>query len=199
MAVVQLSVRDAQLFTRLYVAADDISVARQWAEHLKKKKWYRRPWSRGKIYLHQSAYVTAIVVAYGRVFAPGRNGLNFPKRLVPYDAAEKGLHERLLELRHKVHAHSDLDKWTVQPWEAGGFRTTIVGQPIHVIEEADVDLFLVMTRKLLDAIANRQGKILRAFGRPLLEGSLDDRLNRLTDEMRRLEMGKKMIIDFGEA
>jgi hypothetical protein len=196
MAIVQLGEREARLFTKLYVSANDISLARQWAEHLQKKKWYRRPWSRGKIYLHQSAYVTAIVVAYGRVFAPGRGQFNFPERLIPYDVAEWDLHKRLLELRHSVHAHSDLDKWRVEPWEVGGFRTTIVGQPIHLIEKADVELFLVMTKKLLDGIADRQEQILGVCGAPVAEGSLDERLIRLTEAMERLEVGETMVIPF---
>lgn len=198
MGVLKLSAIDQKNFTKLYASADDVSVARQWAQHLQKKKWYRRPWSWGKIYLHQSAYVTAIVVAYGRVFSVGRGGFNFPKRLVPYDAVEWDLHHRLLDMRDKVHAHSDLEKWRVEPWHVSGFSTTIVGQPQNVIEETDIELFLNMTEKLLARIADRREQILRAY-KPISErGPEEDPIDKLIEAVGRLEVGEKLNIPVGK-
>ena len=82
---------------------------------------------------------------------------------MPYCHAERELHERLLDLRHTVHAHSDLDKWNVRPWSADGFSTAIVGQPTHLIEEADLAQFLSMTEKLLKAIARRKDELLAPY------------------------------------
>lgn len=163
MTLLELSEPDRKLYTKLYASADDIRLARQWAEHIQKKRYFRKPWTRGKVYLRQSAYVTALVVAYGRVFASGRGGYQFPKRLMPYGEAERNLHDRLLDLRHKVHAHSDLDKWNVRPWSVDGFSTAIVGQPTHLIGEPDLALFLSMTEKLLAAIAKRKDEILAPY------------------------------------
>jgi hypothetical protein len=168
MTLLKLSEPDRKLYTKLYASADDLRLARQWAEHIQKKRYFLKPWARGKVYLRQSAYVTALVVAYGRVFASGRGGYKFPKRLMPYRDAEWNLHQRLLDLRHKVHAHSDLDKWNVRPWTVDGFSTAIVGQPTHLIEEADLALFVSMTEKLLEAIAKRKDEILAPYivGKP---------------------------------
>lgn len=194
----ELSDKDRRTFTKLYASADDIAVARRWAEHIQKKRWFRQPWSGGKIYLHQSAYVTALVVAYGRVFAVGRGGFDFPKRLIPYDAAERDLHERLIELRNKVHAHSDLDKWNVRPWHAAGFSTAIVGQPKHMIEEADIALFLVMTEKLLEKIASRKEEILQAYIAGHDRGPTSDPLDRASEAMGELGVGESLMIRFKE-
>ena len=195
---VKLSDNDRRAFTKLYASADDIVVARRWAEHIQKKNWFRQPWSRGTIYLHQSAYVTALVVAYGRVFEVGRGGFDFPKRLIPYDAAERDLHKRLLELRNKVHAHSDLDKWNVRPWHAHGFSTAIVGKPKHLIEETDIALFLAMTEKLLVNIAARKEEILRAYIVEHDRGPTSNPLDRASDAMGELEVGESLMIRFNE-
>jgi len=162
--LLEMSVHDRQTVTKLVASATDIGFARDAAEHLLKKKWYdRMPWSRGKVYFHQSAYVTTLVVSYGRVFEVGKRGYNFPKKLLQYEAAEKALHAKLLNLRNKVHAHSDLDQWSVRPWHADGFSTEIVGQPFRVIEEPDIRLFLAMTSKLLAGINAKREKIVAPY------------------------------------
>lgn len=162
--LLEMSSHDRQTVTKLVASATDIGFARDAAEHLFKKKWYdRMPWSRGKIYFHQSAYVTTLVVSYGRVFEVGKRGYNFPKKLLQYEATEKALHVKLLTLRNKVHAHSDLDQWSVRPWHADGFSTEIVGQPLHVIEEADIQLFLAMTSKLLTRINAKREEIIAPY------------------------------------
>ena len=170
-------------------------MAREWAQHIQKKRWFRHPWSRGKTYLHQSAYITALVVAYGRVFASGRSAYNFPKRLIRYDKVELELHNRLLELRHKVHAHSDLEKWTVRPWHADGFRTTIVGQPTHRIDEPDIELFLTMTEKLLVRISARMQEIVgRYISGP--EGTPAEQLERVLEVIGQLGPGENLTLAF---
>ncbi len=195
MTLLKLSESDRKLYTKLYASADDLRLARQWAQHIQKKRYFHKPWARGKVYLRQSAYVTALVVAYGRVFAPGRGGYNFPKRLVPYDDAERKLHERLLDLRHKVHAHSDLDKWNVRPWSIDGFSTAIVGQPTHLIDEADLALFVSMTERLLERIAKRKDEILAPYvvGKPAHPSKA---VNLAMAATKVLEAGDKLIIGF---
>lgn len=64
MSFLPIEERDQRLLTKLQASSSDLGFAQVcWAEHLLAKKWFRMPWSRGKIYTHQSAYVTAIVVA----------------------------------------------------------------------------------------------------------------------------------------
>ena len=152
------------------------------------------PWSRGKIYFHQSAYVTTLVVSYGRVFEVGKRGYNFPRKLLKYEAAEKALHAKLLTLRNKVHAHSDLDQWSVRPWHADGFNTEIVGQPFHVIEEADIQLFLAMTSKLLTRINARREEIVAPYRAATQLSS--DRIDfvQLEAALEQLQVGESVFI-----
>jgi hypothetical protein len=163
MHALPLSDTDRKLFKKLYASAQDIRMARHCAEHIEKKQLYRPPYARGKIYLNQGTYVTALVVAYGRVFAGGRGGYGFPKRLMPYDADELALHERLLLLRNKIYAHSDLDIWQAEPWRVDGMRAAKISQPIYAIDEPDIARFLGMTEKLLARIKARESEILEPY------------------------------------
>lgn len=158
-----LSERDKRLYTKLYASARDIGFARACAEHIRKKAWYGRPWSRGTIYFQQSAYVTSLVVSYARPFATGRNGYAFPARLIPYTPDEMALHTDLLDRRNKVHVHSDLDKWNVRPWRSEDFETVIIGEPWLIIGQPQIELFLTMTERLQTAISRRMTEIIAAY------------------------------------
>src|SRR3546814_19279515 len=95
----ELSKRDKLLIKKLHASGTDIKLARAYAEEIIKKNWFRPPWSRGKGYIHQGAYVTALVVSYGRPFAPGRGGFTFPRNVIPYGEDEFSLHDRSEERR----------------------------------------------------------------------------------------------------
>lgn len=156
---IELSPRDRTLYAKLYASFSDVALARRCAEHIKAKGWYRRPWSRGSIYFQQSAFVTSLVVSYSRPFSPGRGGLAFPKRLIPYNPNQWALHDQLIGQRNEVYAHSDLERWTVRPWRSADFETTIVGQPILVLEPPQIEAFLEMTEPLMNAIRSRMDEI----------------------------------------
>jgi hypothetical protein len=163
---IALSENDKLLVTKLHASGADIRQARAYAFEIMKKNWFRMPWSRGKGYFHQGAYVTALVVSYGRPFATGRGGYRFPSKLIPYSQQELELHQRLLKQRSKIYAHSDLDHWNIRPFkeDENYFETIIVGQPFHVLEREDVELFLRMTSKLVDSIHGRYSQILKQYG-----------------------------------
>lgn len=57
-----------RVYERLLVAAENFGFARQYAQHLLKKRWHSARWEhRGSIYMQQSAFVTALVVSYAGV------------------------------------------------------------------------------------------------------------------------------------
>lgn len=159
----ELSERDKKKYHKLYVSAADISYARRCASHLKKKNFFRPPWSRGTLYFQQSAFVTSLIVSYARPFTNGRSGENFPSKLISYDLIQMKLHDELLKRRHKVYAHSDPDAWRVQPWRSGDFETTIVEQPWLIVSEDEIELFLSMTLDLLRNIGKAQTEILANY------------------------------------
>lgn len=198
MTFLPISEPDRLSITKLHASASDMEVARTWAKHLVKKKWFRKPWSRGATYSHQSAYVTAIVVAYGRVFASGRGGVNFPKRLIDYDAAEWALHGRLLEMRHKVYAHSDLDKWSVRPWKHEDFETVLLGQPIHFIEESELAMLIGMTERLQTAIGCRYAEIIARYRVANPSLSTKSRIDQVMEAIQNLEVGENLAIRIQE-
>jgi len=160
----EITTEHRRLLSKLHASGADIKQARAYAELIVKKNWFKMPWSRGKQYFHQSAYVTALIVSYARPFAQGRNGYTFPRRLVPYDDTEWTIHERLLEQRNKIYAHSDLEKWNIRPWKSGNFDTVIIGQPAHYISREDIDVFIPMTSNIMSAIALRYSEILQEYG-----------------------------------
>lgn len=194
MAFLPISEHDRLTITKLHASASDLGTARTWAEHLLKKKWFRKSWSRGKTYGHQSAYVTALVVAYGRVFATGRGGFGFPKRLIDYNTDEWALHERLLETRNKVYAHSDLDKWTVKPWRVEGFETVVLGEPTHLIEEQDLTMLVAMTARLQAAIGRRTAEILASYRAAEQKPARTSRVDQAINVIGQLEVGEMLAI-----
>lgn len=157
--LLELSDRDRILFHKLHVSSFDISYARQCAVHVKKKDWFREPWSRGTLYFQQTAFVTALVVSYARPFAVGRAGLNFPNKLIPYDDVQMKFHLDLLSRRNRVYAHSDPETWSVRPWKSGDFETTIEGRPWLIVRRDEIDRFIPMTDALIASIADRMAEI----------------------------------------
>ncbi|MFG0337697.1 hypothetical protein ACF8FF_07165 [Pseudomonas sp. zjy_13] len=106
-----------RLYERLYVAAEDLGRARQYAQHLLKKGWHSAPWERrGTIYMQQSAFVTALVVSYARPFTKSYGWPTLPEGILPEDEGATALHAHLMDLRHEVYAHSDSKHHEVQPW-----------------------------------------------------------------------------------
>ena len=198
MAFLPISDRDRLTITKLHASASDLGSVRVWAEHLIKKKWFRKPWSRGATYIHQSAYVTALVSAYGRVFAGGRGGFGFPRRLIDYDTNEWALHERLLDMRNKVYAHSDLDKWTVDPWQYHDFETVVLGQPIHLIEESELTKLIGMTERLQAAIGQRYAEILAPYRAAHATPPTKSCVDQAMEAIEQLEVGEMLAIRFDD-
>jgi hypothetical protein len=200
MAYLNLSERDRLDITKLHASVSDLHNAQTWAKHLLKKKWYRRPWSRGATDSHQSAYITAIVVAYGRVFSTGRNGRKFPAKLIDYDSDDWELHERMLRMRHEIYAHSALDKWTVKPWKVDDFETTVIGEPMNIIEEADLRRLVAMTQRLRSAAVHRTAEIMapyKTIGIP--SAPLRSSIDLAMEAIGQLEVGEALALPVPEA
>jgi hypothetical protein len=156
-----LNDRDKRLYTKLFVSNSDIEYAQRCAGQLKKKGWHHRPWDRrGSVYFQQSAFTTALVVAYARVFKRSIGMTNFPQRLLGYSAAEKQLHSKLIALRDEVCAHSDGSRYSIRPWRSGSFSTDIVSGPMLMLSAEDTDRFLVMTERVQLAIRKRMKELL---------------------------------------
>lgn len=157
------STSDRLEITKLHASISDLRKAVTWARHILTKKWCRGRCSSGQTYSRQSTYVPSIVMAYGRVFASGRNGRKFPERLIEYDNDDRALHQRLLEMRNAVYAHSSLDRFTAKPWKVDDFETTVIGEPINKIEEPDLQRLVAMAERLQAAASERYSAIIAPY------------------------------------
>ncbi len=115
-----------QTYQILHVAQLDLSQAAFFADHLITQGWHFETWETNwRTYLHQSAYVTAMVVAYSRPFTESRGWPKFPTRLLQLDPDKKKLHKRLLDLRNQVYAHTDVAARKIRPIVFKGKPTAI--------------------------------------------------------------------------
>ena len=152
---------DRSLYALLWVAREDLSQAAYFAEHLLKKGWHFYPWQRRwATYMQQSAYTTATVVAYSRTFTESRGWPKFPKRLVPYDAAQKELHRKVLTLRNELYAHSHIPKWNIRPIKLNGHPTAIESMPFMRLEPHEAELLIEMIGVVGAGIRIRLGELI---------------------------------------
>lgn len=161
--LLQLSDVDNERQTRLYAWANDMVYAGACARHIGKKEWFRFPWSRGKIYFHQSAYITSLVVAYARPFTASRSKPIFRLRDLGYSDTERALHEKLLDLRNQIYAHSDVGRWSVRPWKFDDFSTSIVNQPVLRLDPDEIATVFDMTEKASRAMAIERIQIIARY------------------------------------
>jgi hypothetical protein len=153
--------REKRLYTKLFISRRDVCYARECARFIRKKGWHCQPMERrGSIYFQQSAFTTALVVAYARVFKESRRLANFPECLRAYNEVENKLHERLMTLRDQVYAHSDGTSYSIRPWRSGSFSTDIVSAPVLMLTTEEMDTFLEMTERVLVAIEARMKELL---------------------------------------
>src|SRR5882762_9648478 len=99
---------EERLFKKLNISVVDLNFARHHAHQILTKKLHK-PQTKGKghaRYAVQVAFVTALVAAYGRAFAPTRGDTRIPDKLKGYNAEENALHSELLALRNQLCAHS---------------------------------------------------------------------------------------------
>lgn len=154
MSIPESAIEEKQrLYERLYVAAEDLGLARQYAQYLLKKGWHSAPWERrGSIYMQQSAFVTALVVSYARAFTKSYGWPSLPESVLPENNDATALHKRLMGLRHEVYAHSDSKHHKVQPWRIDSeVVTDIRGAPFWRFTKDECELIT----ELIDEIRKR--------------------------------------------
>jgi hypothetical protein len=100
----EISHKKTQL-ERLFASTYDFGQANFCARYLLKKGWHSNPWERrGTIYAQQTAFVTNLIVAYARPFVTSKGWPAYPSKLTNFDAMQKEMHERLLQMRHEIFA-----------------------------------------------------------------------------------------------
>lgn len=159
--LVPLSPEDEKVYGKLFASCNDLAFARYCLSVITKKKWHYSPWEkRDTVYLQQAAFTSALVVSYARVFIKSRGWKNLSVDLGHFDGQELACHDRIMQLRHSVFAHTDSEHYSVRPWRVGDFKADIVGAPILRITEKDAVLLDNMTNKLFVAMQARMKVIL---------------------------------------
>ena len=120
-----------QLYALLHVAEEDLCQASYFAAHILKKGWHFEPWEkRWTVYMQQAAFTTALAAAYSGPFTESRGWPKFPMRLLAeLDAEQRHLHKRVLELRNRIYAHSDVASRFIRPVTLKGYPTAIEAFP----------------------------------------------------------------------
>jgi hypothetical protein len=157
---ISLPDKDAKLYGRLHVSILDLDLARYCVGVILKKKWHHQPWEkRGTIYLQQSTFMSALVIAYARPFTESRGWPNFPPDLKAFMTEENELHDKMMKLRNTVYGHSDSASYSVTPWRTPKFSTDIVGAPVFRISAQEATLLKRMIDKLNFAVRRRMAEI----------------------------------------
>lgn len=150
--------QEERLFRKLNISVVDLNFARHHAHQILTKKLHK-PQTKGKghaRYAVQVAFVTALVAAYGRAFAPTRGHTRIPEKIKSYNAEENELHKEILDLRDQLCAHSDDKKFrTLTPVRS----MTIQMVPFYCIKREKIRLFLAMTKRVRLALYRRADEL----------------------------------------
>ncbi|MEJ2621750.1 MAG: hypothetical protein P8163_16280 [Candidatus Thiodiazotropha sp.] len=156
-------IRDRALFDRLYVAQEDLRQAMSFASMILKKGWHFQPWEkRQTIYIQQSAYTTALVVAYSRPFTESRGWPKLPMRLMKYNEEQKQLHKRVLSLRNEVYAHTDVAKRNLRTFEIDGTPSAIEALPAMRFTREETEMIIAMMHMAYESIGKRLVELMKS-------------------------------------
>jgi hypothetical protein len=138
---------------RQNLACQDFRLAKDFAQHLIKKKWHKSEWTvRPTTRIHQTAYTTAFVVTYCRPFTRGEGWKILNIDTVGLTAEERSLHKDLLDLRHKVHAHTDHEKHDRELWTSkeSGKPFYIISRPPMHLDRDQLERSVLLIDKLIE-------------------------------------------------
>jgi hypothetical protein len=145
-----------ETYQLLHVAQQDLSQSAFFADHLLNKGWHFEPWEVAwQTYLHQGAYMTAMVIAYSRPFTESRGFSKFPNKLLQLDSKEKELHKRILDLRNEIYAHADVASRKIRPIIFNGSPNAIEALPPMSMSQSDMLEIRCLISKISISVKNR--------------------------------------------
>lgn len=160
-------------FERLCASQYDFAQANFCARYLLKKGWHSMPWERrGTIYAQQTAFVTNLIVAYARPFTASKGWPAFPSKLTKFFGAEQQeMHDRLLQMRHEIFAHSDSLHFSFRPFVLGGLRSTIEKVPFAVLSADESERVKAMTDGLIRITSQKLDELHKELAESLFDDS----------------------------
>lgn len=147
------------LYTKLAASAEDLTLARRHTRNLLARQGDFGPIRDDNTdYWERVAFVTALVVSYGRVFSDSKGLPHFPIRLLQYTTREKDLHEELMLMRRTQYAHSDRVSHHVRLAKGPGV-TAVHRMPAYSIPRYKLKIIEKMLNKLIANIETRQSEL----------------------------------------
>lgn len=170
---------ELKTYQLLHIALLDLSQAAFFTDHLLTENWCAEPWEVSwQQYLHQAAYVTAMVVAYSRPFTDSRGWPKFPGRLLrSLNETQRNMHARLMSLRNEVYAHSDIAARKIRPITIDGTPTATEALPPMRFDASELRQVRETIRAISLAIVEKQRELANVLAQAgLLEQLKDDRV-----------------------
>ncbi len=155
---------DRQLYGLLHVAEEDLRQASFFAAYILKKGWHFEPWEkRWTVYMQQAAFTTALAIAYSRPFTESRGWPKFPMRLVTaFNAEQRKLHKRILNLRSLIYAHSDVGSRAIRLVSIEGYPTAIEALPPMRFTRDEITELQSMIKIAQNSIGTRKRELIAA-------------------------------------
>lgn len=150
---------DLNEYRKLDAACTNLQMVRDYGKVLLKRGTDKQPWSRGSVYVYQSAFVTAMLVTYGRVFTGEQTMMKF---ISIYGEQERAQHKRFMELRHEVYAHTDKKSHQVRPLH-GDHISDMKAFVWHNLPADRVTKLMEMCSKMIAAFQEKQFEIKRRY------------------------------------
>lgn len=150
---------DMKRYGRLDIAARDLYQTIEFGEFILKMGWKAKPWSRGTTYLQQSAFVTSMVVSYGRAFSKSNGWGKLPKFFIQsFTSEEASLHADMLDKRNQVYAHSDSVHYPISPWDSD-HHTDIITLVVFEVPPEEIAMLKEMCLKVIQNCREEKVKI----------------------------------------
>jgi hypothetical protein len=152
---------EEKLYKRLYISLEDFRHAFGCANFILKKGWHFFPWEkRGSIYLQQSAFTSWLIISYSRSFTRSKGLPDFPPHLLSYDDADKKVHEKILDFRHQIYAHSDAIQYEINPVRIAGQASAVVRAPFFKLTAEEIKQLKEMIKKAMTAIQSELQRLM---------------------------------------
>jgi len=159
------------LLPRWCIDLNDFRQAKEFAEHILKRKWQQDLNESPVKRVEHKAFNTALIVAYARPFHNNKTLRGAPESSlrkqvneVLSEAREAELHERILRLRDTVIAHSD--GRAIGIYGSISLGLTITGV-VENLSESDVKLLNRMIKKWIDYLGIEHSKLKKRIAKAL--------------------------------
>lgn len=161
------------LLPRWSIDIGDFRQAKEYADHILKRKWQQNLNESTARRVEHRAFNTSLIVSYARPFHNNKTLKGAPhsslRKQVPevLNEAELALHDRILRFRNTVIAHSD--GRALRVFSSADFGLTFT-RTVENLSESEVRLLKQMLKKWIDYLGIEHSKLNRRLTRAVNSG-----------------------------